>query len=198
MLNFTEPRSLNGATIVPRYTSKRIFPSAIPSGTAVPNWAYLNVTAAGFDAVAAQNDGVLRGATTGSSTTSSTNSKNSNVGATAGGVVSGIAGAAVVISLATWYFVKCRRSPTTSFSDIGGGPGYTESYYSPNPNSFPMQPQMMQQTTSLRMFLVILWFSFLPAVPITSSSNMYQHPSIPPDVFSQQPRPGQYAGAPEV
>jgi hypothetical protein len=37
-----------------------------------------------------------------------------------------------------------------------------------------------------------------PTVLTTGSSNVYQNPSIPSHVFSQQSRSGQYSGAPEV
>ncbi|KAG1891125.1 hypothetical protein F4604DRAFT_1949427 [Suillus subluteus] len=205
----------------------QVYPHNIPSGTKVPNWAYLNVTAAGFDPVVAQSAGDLpestatsvqstgsvtysssvsasltssSGAATGSSTTSASDSTSSNIGAIAGGVVGGIAGAAVIISLATRYFVKRRRSSTTPFSDIGGGPGHTQSHYSANPDLFPMQPQMTQQPRLYDPSDPTTFPGSLssPTFPITSSSNIYQHSSVPSHVFSQQPRPGQYAGAPEV
>ncbi|KAG1827175.1 uncharacterized protein BJ212DRAFT_1294518 [Suillus subaureus] len=197
------------------------YPHNIPSGTVVPNWAYLNVTAAGFDPVVAQSAGDLPESTatsvqstgsvtysnsvsasltssSGAATGSSTTSSKSNVGAIAGGIVGGIVGAAVVISLATWCFVKRRRSSTTPFSDNDGGPGYTQSYYSANPDSFQGQPQMTQQPRLYDPSDPSTFPDSLSSPTITSSSNMYQHPSIPPHVFSEQPRPGQYAGAPEV
>ncbi|KAG2351624.1 hypothetical protein BDR07DRAFT_1500791 [Suillus spraguei] len=184
-----------------------VYPNNIPSGTAVPNWAYLNVTTNGFDPVAAQNDGDLPESTatkaqstvsvpssstasatltssSGSptaSSTSSNNSKSSNAGAIAGGVVGGVVGAAIIIGLATWYFIKRRRSttaPSAAFSDIGGGPGYSQSDPS-DPSTFPGSPPS-------------------PTLLTTSSSNVYQNPSIPSHVFSQQSRPGQYSGTPEV
>ncbi|KAG1754639.1 hypothetical protein EDB19DRAFT_1667464 [Suillus lakei] len=145
-------------------TSFREYPMDIPTGTRVPNWAYLNVSST-FDSVAAQNAGDLpeavptnvqstvtvtysttmsaslstmptsSAAATGLSTTSASNSTSLNVRAIAGGVVGGTVGAAVIIGLATWFLVKRRRS--AAFSDIGGGPG--------NTNPFPMQPQVTQQ-----------------------------------------------------
>ncbi|KAG2041610.1 hypothetical protein BDR03DRAFT_945232 [Suillus americanus] len=206
----------------------QVYPSNIPSGTKVPNWAYfLKVTASGFDPVAAQNTGDLpestatsvqstgsvtsassvsasltssSGTATGSSTS---NSKSSNAGAIAGGVVGGIVGAAVIIGLATWFCFKRRRSataPSAAFSDIGGGPGYTQSVYSANPHPFPMQPQMTQQP---RLYDPSDPTTFpgsppSPTVLTTASSNIYQNPSIPSHVFSQQSRPGQYSGTPEI
>ncbi|KAG1754638.1 hypothetical protein EDB19DRAFT_1667459 [Suillus lakei] len=204
------------------------YPYSIPTGTKVPNWAYLNLTTGTFDAAAAQADGDLPESTatsiqstgsvtfsssvsasatgsaaTGSSTTSPSNSTSSNAGAIAGGVVGGIVGAAAIIGLATWFFVKRRRSataPSAAFSDIGGGPGYTQSVYSTNPHPFPMQPQMTQQP---RLYDPSDPTTFpgsppSPTVLTTASSNMYQNPSIPSHVFSQQSRPGQYSGTPEI
>ncbi|KAG2356136.1 hypothetical protein BDR07DRAFT_1464207 [Suillus spraguei] len=206
-----------------------VYPNNIPSGTAVPNWAYLNVTTNGFDPVAAQNDGDLPESTatkaqstvsvpssstasatltssSGSptaSSTSSNNSKSSNAGAIAGGVVGGVVGAAIIIGLATWYFIKRRRSttaPSAAFSDIGGGPGYSQSVFSANPHPFPMPQQMTEQP---RLYDPSDPSTFpgsppSPTLLTTSSSNVYQNPSIPSHVFSQQSRPGQYSGTPEV
>lgn len=206
----------------------QVYPYDIPAGTVVPNWAYLNVTG-GFDSVAAQNAGDLpestatkvqstgsviysstvsasvtsSGAATGSSTAPPANSTSSDVGAIAGGVVGGIVGAAAIIGLATWFFVKRRRSataPSAAFTDIGGGPGYTQSVYSSNPHPFPVQPQMTQQP---RLYDPSDPSTFpgsppSPTVVTTASSNIYQNPSIPSHVYSQQPRPGQYSGTPEI
>ncbi|KAG2157220.1 hypothetical protein DEU56DRAFT_921244 [Suillus clintonianus] len=216
--------SYNCSVIYPQ-----VYPMNIPSGTLVPQWAYLNVTN-GFDPVAAQSVGDLPESTAtkvqstgtvtystsvsasatgisaaaGSSTTTSspTASKSSNVGAIAGGVVGGIVGAAAIIGFATWLFVKRRRSstaPSAAFSDIGGGPGYTHSVYSANPSPFPMQPQMTQQQ---RLYDPSDPTTFpgsppSPTLQTTGSSNIYHNPSIP-SAFSQQPRPGQYSGTPEI
>ena len=144
----------------------------------------------------------------------------SKVGAIAGGVVGGVVGVAAIAGLAAWFFVKRRRSTTPSsaaFSDIGGGPGYTQSFYSTNPHSFPMPTQMAQQprfyVCSLVVFVISLSHflvqdpsdpSTFPTSPLppttlaTSTNNIYQNPSIPSHVYSQQSRLGQYNGAPEV
>ncbi|KAG1827173.1 uncharacterized protein BJ212DRAFT_1294516 [Suillus subaureus] len=225
-LDFTEPRSWSQWNYNCSLVYLQEYPNNIPSGTVVPNWAYLNVTTAGFDLTAAQSAGDLPESTatsvqstgsvtysssvsasltssSGAATGSSTTSSKSNVGAIAGGVVGGFVGAAVIIGLATWYFVKRRRSataPSAAFSDIGGGPGYTQSVYSANPHPFPMQPQMTQQP---RLYDPSDPTTFpgsppSPTVLTTASSNIYQNPSIPSHVFSQQSRPGQYSGTPEI
>ncbi|KAG2353716.1 hypothetical protein BDR07DRAFT_1432131 [Suillus spraguei] len=133
------------------------FPLDIPAGTKVPNWAYLSVTGGGFNSTAAQSDGDLPESTaTGVpstttviySTTMSASltaiSTSSHVGVIAGGVVGGITGAAVIIGLAMWFFVKRRRSSTTplaSFSNAEGHSGRTQSFYSTNDTMFPMAQQ---------------------------------------------------------
>ncbi|KAG2041609.1 hypothetical protein BDR03DRAFT_1006809 [Suillus americanus] len=128
------------------------------------------------------------GAATGSSTTPASDSTSSNVGAIAGGVVGGISGAAAIVGLATWYFVKRRRSstmPSATFNNIVGGPGQTQGYYSTNTTTFPMaqQPRLYDPSDPT-------------TFPVTITSNVNLNPSMP--VFPQQSRSGQYAGIPEV
>ncbi|KAG1756665.1 uncharacterized protein EDB91DRAFT_1261638 [Suillus paluster] len=200
------------------------YPYNIPSGTLVPNWAYLNVTSGSgtFDATLAQADGdspessattaqstgtathstTVSGSLTTPPTTATGSSATSNVGAIAGGVIGGVVGLAAIVGLAAWFFVKRRRSskaPSAAFSDIGGGPGYTQSVYSANPHPFPMQSQMTQQP---RLYDPADPTTFPTSPPsptvLTTSSNIYQNPSIPSHVFSQQSRPGQYTGTPEI
>ncbi|KAJ8586098.1 hypothetical protein M405DRAFT_823905 [Rhizopogon salebrosus TDB-379] len=133
----------------------------------------------------------------------SSTSKSSNVGAIAGGVVGGVVGLAAIAGLAAWFFVKRRRATTpasAAFSDIGGGPGYTQSVYSTNPHPFPVPTQMAQQP---RLYDPSDPSTFpisppSPTIQTTSSNNIYQNPSIPSHVYSQQSRPGQYSGVPEV
>ncbi|KAG2041608.1 hypothetical protein BDR03DRAFT_669108 [Suillus americanus] len=140
------------------------------------------------------------GAATGSSTTPASDSTSSNVGAIAGGVVGGIAGAAAIIGLATWYFVKRRRSSTTpsaAFNDISGGPGHTQSFYSTNTTStFPMAQQLRLYDPSDPTTFPGRPHSFTG--PVATSSNVNLNPSMPSPVFPQQSRPGQYTGVPQV
>jgi len=204
--------------------SIREYPMDIPTGTKVPNWAYLNV-ADGFDPVAAQNNGDLPESTatnaqstitvtysttfsaslTSSSTTStglsptSTSSPTSpNVGAIAGGVVGAILGAAI-IGLVIWFFVRRRRSfttPSAAFSDTGGGPGHTQSFYSTSANGFPMAQRPRLYDPSDPTTFPGRPHSF--ADPVTSSSSISKNPLMPSPVFPQQSRLGQYAGVPEL
>ncbi|KAG0700535.1 hypothetical protein DFH29DRAFT_617442 [Suillus ampliporus] len=202
-----------------------VYPSDIPSGTLVPNWAYQNVSAGTFDPVLAQQIGdspessatvVVQSISsvthstsvsaslttsspttaTGSSTASASSSSSSNVGAITGGVVGGIVGLAAIVGLATWFFVKRRRSskaPPAAFSDIGGGPGYIQNVNS-NPHPFSMQQPRLYDPADPTTFPTSPPF---PTV-LTTSSSIYQNPSIPSHIFSQQSRPGQYTGAPEI
>ncbi|KAG1875167.1 hypothetical protein C8R48DRAFT_401663 [Suillus tomentosus] len=204
--------------------SIRQYPMDIPTGTKVPNWAYLNVSG-GFDPVAAQNNGDLPESTainaqstitvtdsttfyaslTSSSTTStglsptSTSSPTSpNVGAIAGGVVGAILCAAI-IGLVIWFFVRRRRSfttPSAAFSDTGGGPGHTQSFYSTSANAFPMAQQPRLYDPSDPTTFPGRPHSF--ADPLTSSSSISKNPLIPSPVFPQQSRLRQYAGVPEL
>ncbi|KAG2351623.1 hypothetical protein BDR07DRAFT_1500790 [Suillus spraguei] len=53
-------------------------------------------------------------------------------------------GAAVIIGLATWLFVKRRRSsatPSAGFSNVGGQPGHTQILHPTNTTIFPMAQQ---------------------------------------------------------
>ncbi|OAX38931.1 hypothetical protein K503DRAFT_865799 [Rhizopogon vinicolor AM-OR11-026] len=142
-------------------------------------------------------------ATSSAAQSTTSTSKSSNVGAIAGGVVGGVVGIAAIVGLAAWFCVKRRRSttaPSAAFRDIDGGPGYTQSVYSANPHPFPMQPEMAQQP---RLYDPSDPSTFpnsppSPTIQTTSTSNIYQNPSIPSHVYSQQSRPGQYSGAPEV
>ncbi|KAG2153719.1 uncharacterized protein EDB93DRAFT_1248627 [Suillus bovinus] len=180
----------------------QLYPTIIPTGTAVPNWAYLDVVTSNiFNATAAQLDGDLpeSNATTPLSTASASttsafttsvsklttstesstpNSKSSNVGATAGGVVGGIVAVGVIAGLATWFFIRRRRSHRTASADFSQ-PQMTQPprIYDPaDPSTFPPPLYSTIQTTA-------------------SSTNQESANS---QGFSQQSRPGQYNGTPEV
>ncbi|CAK5269647.1 unnamed protein product [Mycena citricolor] len=98
------------------------FPEAIPSNTAVPHWAYQNVTIFdGFNATAAQTQLNAPESTAGGQATSTSipsglpsshpiepvsGGKKANAGAIAGGVVGGVVGAALIFVVA---FLLIRR-----------------------------------------------------------------------------------------
>ncbi|KAG0702986.1 hypothetical protein DFH29DRAFT_982149 [Suillus ampliporus] len=185
----------------------QLYPTTIPTGTSVPNWAYLDVvTSNAFNATAAQLDGdqpesnatsplstsALTSTTstgssttsTGSSTTSTVSStptsNSSNVGATAGGVVGGIIGVGAIAGLAAWFFIRRRRSRRTRLAAFSDQPQMTQPprLYDPaDPSTFPPPAT--------------------PAIPTTTSSNHLQNPANS-QVFHQQSRHGQYNGVPEI
>ncbi|KAG1745472.1 uncharacterized protein EDB91DRAFT_150656 [Suillus paluster] len=183
------------------------YPSTIPNGTSVPNWAYLDVEPSdAFNATAAQLDGDLPEAnattplsttaltsttTTGFTTTptgsstagtgsSTPTSRSSNVGAIAGGVVGGIVGFGVIAGPAAWLFIRRRRSRKAPSVPYSHQPFMTQPplrYDPENPSTFPPPPT--------------------PAIPTTPSSNVYQN-SANTQVSSHQSHLGQYSGVPEI
>jgi len=129
-----------------------VFPLPIPSGFAVPHYAYLDPTANGVNifnpAIAsadigpestaipqptsATNTALPNGSSTGLTATGPTatgsKSKKSNAGAIAGGVVGGIAALAIIAGLAAWFVLRRRRqqkSPPIPFDEklmVSGSP----------------------------------------------------------------------------
>jgi hypothetical protein len=104
---------------------------------------------------------------------------------------------AAIIGLVMWFLVKRSRSSTTppaAFSDIGGDPGYTQSFYSTNTNTFPVaQRSRFYDPSDPTTFP-----PHFPTGPINSSSNIDLNPSAPSPNSSRQSRPGQYTGIPQV
>ncbi|KAG2078814.1 hypothetical protein BDR04DRAFT_4714 [Suillus decipiens] len=154
------------------------YPLDIPAGTKVPNWAFMDVTGGGFNSAAAQSNGDLPESTATSvpsatttviySTTGPSGPASPDVGAIAGGVIGGIAGAAVIIGLVTWYFVKhCRSSKALS----AGFSNQPHPYDSSDQTNFPSD----QTTLSVHPH---------PTSPVTSSNSMVLNPSLPPLSFS--------------
>ncbi|KIK18931.1 hypothetical protein PISMIDRAFT_683337 [Pisolithus microcarpus 441] len=98
------------------------YPENIPSGTAIPQWAYQNVIVSGsFNATLAQVVGDSPESTatayslsvltnpTGSSTPSLSSPKSNNAGAIVGGIVGGAVGLTAVAAVATWFFIRRHR-----------------------------------------------------------------------------------------
>lgn len=98
------------------------YPENIPSGTAIPQWAYQNVVVSGsFNATLAQVVGDSPESTatayslsvltnpTGSSTPSLSSPKSNNAGAIVGGIVGGAVGLTAVAAVATWFFIRRHR-----------------------------------------------------------------------------------------
>ncbi|KAG1765761.1 hypothetical protein EDD22DRAFT_950885 [Suillus occidentalis] len=176
----------------------------IPTRTAVPNRAYLDVVTGNiFNATAARLDGDLLESnatapltlrvtstaplstrvpvsTTSRTGSSTTTSKSSNVGAIAGGVVGGIVVVGAIADLAAWFLIRRRRSRRAPPAAFDNQPQIAQParFYDPaDPSTFPPPLSSTMQTT-------------------TSSIN-YQH-SANSQGFLQQSRPGQYNGVPEI
>ncbi|KAJ7046997.1 hypothetical protein C8F04DRAFT_217305 [Mycena alexandri] len=175
-----------------------VFMNNIPSGTAVPHWAYQNVTMDdGFNSTLAQMQLNAPESTANSQPTSTSNpdasgvagtsSKKSNAGPIAGGVVGGVVLLAVVCILAFWFIRRRRRNVAPS--NLAQPPmGYH--------SSGDITPFSLTQTPKL----------YNPADPSTfpssPSSAMYnsgriQSPAYSGNTVTEQPR-AQYTGAPEV
>ncbi|KAI6109518.1 hypothetical protein EDD16DRAFT_673721 [Pisolithus croceorrhizus] len=200
------------------------YPENIPTGTAVPQWAYqdveptddFNVTVAQAvgdspesTATAAQSTvtsiptatstAASLTAAPSSSTTSSPQSasKSSNTGAIVGGAVGGVVGLAAIVGLAAWLLLRRRRQVTPPNALDGGAPPPATSSMYTGSNSFtaPLtQPKFYDPSDP----------STFPASPPsptiqTTPSNGYQNPSIHSALYaSQGGRPGGYSGAPEL
>ncbi|KAI0259719.1 hypothetical protein BC834DRAFT_603554 [Gloeopeniophorella convolvens] len=108
-----------------------VFPNAIPSGTRVPHWAYLNVTVTDTwnaaqasqagdlpEAVASPESTVSSAATetpvSSSSAKPSSTGHGSNTGAIAGGVVGGVVGLGLVLGVGGWLLMKRRGTHVRS------------------------------------------------------------------------------------
>lgn len=172
----------------------QIFIGNIPSGTAVPHWAYQNVTVDdAFNSTLAQenlnapestaNSQPTGTATPGASSTSPP--KKSNAGAIAGGVVGGFVLLAGV-SIAVLCFIRRRRRGVAPSNLVQTPMGYhstgeitpfstTPKLYNPaDPSTFPSSPSSLMY-----------------------NSGRVQSPAYSGNTVTEQPRT-QYSGAPEV
>ncbi|KAJ7087850.1 hypothetical protein C8R44DRAFT_29162 [Mycena epipterygia] len=182
--------SKNCTTVYPQ-----IFAGNIPSRTAVPHWAYQNVTVDnGFNITVAQMqlnapESTANPTATSSTTPSGTSSKKSNAGAIAGGVVGGVVLLALVCITAFWV-IRRRRKGVAPSNLVHTPMGYhptgeitpfssaiqTPKFYNPaDPSTFPSSP-------SSAMY----------------NSGRVQSPSYTGNTVTEPPRTTQYSGAPEV
>ncbi|KAJ6597078.1 hypothetical protein DFH09DRAFT_110975 [Mycena vulgaris] len=182
----------NCTTVYPQF-----FAGTIPAGTAVPHWAYQNVTDAIFNITLAQTqlnapESTANPNPTGTNLPSNTSGvsshKKSNAGPIAGGVVGGVVFLALVCMTAFW-FIRRRR---------GAGP-----------SNLAQTPMGYHDTGEITPFSSALQTPKLynPADPSTfpssSSSAMYssvrvQSPLYTGNTLTDAPRTTQYSGAPEV
>ncbi|KAG8728160.1 hypothetical protein FRC11_011686 [Ceratobasidium sp. 423] len=203
-----------------------IYPASIPSGVAVPNWAYYNyVTAGVFNlAIASQQSGpestappgpsstaTSAGSTATSTSTSIPSNNNnsgggSNTGAIVGGVVGGVLGIALVALIA---FIVVRRNKQER-------PGVDEPPHTPNEYIQPTTTQYAGTLASYGQYQPVAQSqTFAPTIqpykpydpsdpstfPVDPYANSVNHPDTAPPL-SYNPtvdaRPSHYHGVPEL
>ncbi|KAG6333493.1 hypothetical protein ID866_5596 [Astraeus odoratus] len=210
--------SFNCSTVYPS-----IYPEDIPSGTAVPNWAYQDVvTSDSFNVTLAQLTGdapestatkapsTATGVTSSTavsasltstsagalaSTTTQASSSSSNVGPIVGGTVGGVVILAAAAAFVTWLCMRRRRkaTPPSALYD-GNTPGVTNSMYTAtSPFTSPVTQPKLYDPSDPSTFPTS------PPSPTIHTSSGYQNPSIHSNIYgSQTGRPGGYSGAPEL
>jgi len=199
------------------------YPGVIPVGTAVPHWAYLNVTLANIwsatDSETATDNPESSGApiptatVSGSSSTSpgshttgnaagasgsvgsnSSGSKSSsNAGAIAGGVVGGLAALGIIAGLVTWFLVRKRRNAAASGQNVVA-PNYEYTPAAPYSPTPHSEPQMKLYNPNDPSSFPVPVGGDLPSLNTSNSGNVY--PSTLYDPSNQQR--GRYTGAPEL
>ncbi|KAH0839430.1 hypothetical protein J3R83DRAFT_205 [Lanmaoa asiatica] len=196
------------------------FPLGIPGGTAVPAWAFQDVTTSDLfnitlaesvgdnpesTATNAQSTGSLVPTSTfasasltnsPSSTSGSTSSgSSSNTGAIAGGVVGGVVGIALIVGAAVFFIVKKRFRilPLARFTSIP----MTSTYPSPgDADTTPFTPQMAPPKLYDPSDPTTFPTSPLPTTITSGSSNNIQDPSV--GYYSPTTHRGYYSGVPEI
>ncbi|KAI6005670.1 hypothetical protein EDD15DRAFT_661020 [Pisolithus albus] len=203
------------------------YPENVPSGTAIPQWAYQDVSSTDdFNATLAELTGdspestaAVSQSTATSLPTSTTStsaiasvtpapslsttpspqsaSKSSNTGAIVGGAVGGVVGLAAIVGLATWLFLRHRRKASAPDAMDGGVPP---------PGTGSMYMASSSFTTPLTQPKLYdpsdpSTFPTSPPSPTihTTPSNGYQNASIHSNLYAPQGgRPGGYSGVPEI
>jgi len=137
-------------------SSAGTYPNAIPSGTRVPRWAFLDVSVADkWNATAAQSAGDKPEGTGSSTSTSSTaapgsstssssssNKSSSNTGAIAGGVVGGVLAVTLLVGLAIWYTRRRRwRAVARPSPFMTDAPHVAEAFGLPDPATSTSMPK---------------------------------------------------------
>jgi len=176
----------------------QLFVGNIPSKTAVPHWAYQNVTVGdGFNVTLAQMqlnapestaNPKATGTTLPSGLTGASSPKKSNAGAIAGGVVGGVVLLSLVCLTAFWFLRQRRKraAPSTLMhTPMGYHPGEITPFSSAiqTPKLYdPADPSTFPTSTSSAMY----------------SSGRVHSPAYTGNTVTDAPRTTQYSGAPEV
>ncbi|KAF8623523.1 hypothetical protein AX15_006300 [Amanita polypyramis BW_CC] len=178
-----------------------MFPGQIPPGTAVPHWAYMDVTQfGGFNATYAQQLSDSPESTAGSSATSTPSSspphKSSIAGPVAGGVVGGVIFVALV-AVAVLLLLRYRRKSSAAqvhygVEASGAGGSLPESKLSHQPYVVPVleQEPLLYNPSDPRTFP-----SSIAAAATTGNTNI--KPAFTGSSFSSEPS-RHYTGAPEI
>ncbi|KIJ69050.1 hypothetical protein HYDPIDRAFT_164720 [Hydnomerulius pinastri MD-312] len=214
---------LNCTTVYPS-----AFPYDIPSGTAVPEWAYQDVTTSDMfnvtlaqavgdtpesTATHVQSTGSIIPSTTGSVPASLTNTpaptqtqsggsgsgKSSNTGAIAGGVVGGIVGLAAIVGVIVYFVMKKKRSQIPPSAQFNDS-ARAAGYTNSmyTSNTNPFTPPA--QMTQQRLYDPSdpSTFPTSPPSPTIFTSPSNNYQNPSVNYSAQSGRPGGYSGAPEV
>ncbi|KAM6500399.1 hypothetical protein JOM56_003413 [Amanita muscaria] len=172
-----------------------VFTKPIPPGTAVPHWAYMNVTAYdGFVVSVAQSlsdspESTASSATSTSTLTSSSSvspsptssSKSSNAGPIAGGVVGGVFAIALVVII---VLLIRRRKPAPNQANLAG---QQQSLMTTGDKDYqqyplPMQKPLLYDPTDPRTFP-----ASPPPIPVQTTAGSNLNPAITGSSFSSAP-----------
>ncbi|KAJ7097753.1 hypothetical protein B0H15DRAFT_822516 [Mycena belliarum] len=184
----------NCSTVYPQ-----IYKDSIPSGTAVPHWAYQNVTANnGFNITVAQMQLNAPESTANPKATSTTlppspidssSPKKSHAGAIAGGVVGGVVFIFMICMAAFWFIRRSRKGnapsnfvqPTMAYHHTGDATPFSSAIQTPKLYN-PADPSTFPSSPSSAMY----------------NSGRVQSPSYTGNTVTDGPRTTQYSGVPEV
>ncbi|KAF8136781.1 hypothetical protein EV363DRAFT_1320525 [Boletus edulis] len=191
-----------------------VFAPGVPDGTAVPQWAFQDLTTSNaFNASLAEAVGdnpestashpQSTGSTLSTSTASGTASSSptssgskSNTGAIAGGVVGGVIGVALIAAVVVFFMMKKKRSripPSAQFSSDQKSHGAPSTIYTDTTAFVPQMahPKLYDPSDPST-------FPATPAPPTIMTGSSHDVP-ISPHYSSPSMQPGGfYSGAPEI
>jgi hypothetical protein len=196
------------------------FPNGIPSGTAVPGWAYLDVksnddfspsaalAAANLpeSTAAAKPTGTINTSSASTlfptalpSATPSASSHKSNAGAIAGGVVGGLVGLGLLIGIGIWLWMRnrsARTAPSAAYLAADPLPSPRPTFMNGNQGSisYNSSAALFSGSSPPKLYDPSDPSTF-PSTPATS--DMYTTYSSGHHAFTSS-SPGHYGGAPEI
>ncbi|KAN0076910.1 hypothetical protein V8E55_010765 [Tylopilus felleus] len=201
--------NFNCSTVYPA-----VFPPGIPDGTAVPQWAFQDVTTSNtFNVTLAESVGdnpestashaqstgtaaatssTAAASLTPSPSVSSSNRASSNTGAIAGGVVGGVVGVALIAAVVVYFVMKRKRSRAPPSAQFTGNETSPSAVYT---GPTPFAPQMAQPKLYDPSDPSTFPSSPPPPTFLTGSSHDVSNGTI---YSTTSLRPGAYSGAPEI